>query len=339
MTTQALTPDEVLRRLAEPLESDEVRRRKIPGGGLADYLSGADVILELGRVFGPLGWSHELVTVEREVWPVEDVDRKTGEVRQRWDAVARAVVRLTLHPAGWLGVAAQHADVGHGAPQGAMPDKLSAVEQAEKGAATDALKRAARVLGARFGLAFYLPRSEREGLVVPPGTRAPSRQAEPDPSTLEAALLDTRPKAAEPEVEQDGRVVLARWLLEGRLEPPMVREAVRAGSVPGKAGDLLEGKLPPDPTLAELAGLGLEDEQVAELAGYPADQVLDVGLLRTVALAVGRALGKAEVTRLWAELGVQLAPGVKVTGYLARLMAAAAAVYANREAAAAASGE
>jgi DNA recombination protein Rad52 len=158
----------VLNTLALPLDPKSIRRRQGPGGRSLEYVDGASVIMAMNEAFTPLGWSRELVI--RETSMAFEEREVGGKTKKGWCGHVSAIVTLKLHPGGV--VLATHSDVGHGTAQ-FLPTLAEAVEKAEKEAATDAMKRAAHVLGARFGLALYVKdRDEREelGLVgtVPP---------------------------------------------------------------------------------------------------------------------------------------------------------------------------
>lgn len=145
------------------LPESAVTQRTQAGQSLS-YVQGWWVIGELNRIF-PAGWSYDVETVEA-VRVEEQNPKRPGETRWRVSYRARCVLRVgdvTM------------ADVGHG--HGIDRDCGAAIESAEKEAATDALKRAAKSLGWRLGLALYDKEREHVGADAPP---APVVDAETD---------------------------------------------------------------------------------------------------------------------------------------------------------------
>ena len=130
--------DEITVMLAEGIDEDAVRKDYAGN----DYLPGWHVIATANAVFGELGWSWSLDSLECQ--------------GSTW--VARATV--TVHVCD-LPVPITRSDIGsciaatpRGAPSGTMPT-AEAQETARKGAATDALKRCLRTFGDRFGNGLY----------------------------------------------------------------------------------------------------------------------------------------------------------------------------------------
>lgn len=145
------------------LPESAVTQRTQAGQSLS-YVQGWWVIGELNRIF-PGGWSYDVETVEA-VRVEEQNPKRPGETRWRVSYRARCVLRVgdvTM------------ADVGHG--HGIDRDCGAAIESAEKEAATDALKRAAKSLGWRLGLALYDKDREHVGADAPP---TPTVDAETD---------------------------------------------------------------------------------------------------------------------------------------------------------------
>jgi len=128
--------------LLEALPASAVSERTASGQTLS-YVEGWWVIGELNRILGPTGWSYEVETTEA-VRTEEPNPKRPGETRWRVSYRARCVLRV-----GDCVIA----DVGHG--HGIDRDCGAAIESAEKEAATDALKRSAKSLGWRLGLALY----------------------------------------------------------------------------------------------------------------------------------------------------------------------------------------
>ena len=128
--------------LAKPLNPKLVRQRVGPKDRngkpvMLDYLSGADAIDQLNRLFGYGGWSQDVTELV--------FDGK----------VVRARVNLTiLFPAadGEKREFVSREDVGAAFPR---DDSAEALENAYKAAVTDAMKRAARTLGPQLGNDLY----------------------------------------------------------------------------------------------------------------------------------------------------------------------------------------
>lgn len=126
------------RMLNEPIPERAVAERRQAGQTLS-YVQGWWVISELNRIF-PYGWSYEVETAE--ACRIEEPSDKGP----RWRVTYRARCVLRVRDV-------VIADVGHG--HGIDRYVGQAIESAEKEAATDALKRCAKSLGWRLGLALY----------------------------------------------------------------------------------------------------------------------------------------------------------------------------------------
>ena len=143
--------DEQRKALAEPLPRSEVRTREGGGGKSLSYVEGWWVIAQLNAIFGSGGWSYDASDTRETV----RLQRPDG----RWEVAFTARCRLTVGDC-------TIADVGHGNGL----DKLcgAAIEKAEKEAATDSLKRCAKSLGMRLGLALYDKEQEHVAEETPP---------------------------------------------------------------------------------------------------------------------------------------------------------------------------
>jgi recombination DNA repair RAD52 pathway protein len=126
--------------LDEDLPASAVSQRTQAGVTLS-YVQGWWVISEMNRIF-PGGWSYEVDTAECH----RTMDGESSERGTRWRVTYRARCVLRV---GDVVIA----DVGHG--HGIDRQLGLAIESAEKEAATDALKRCAKSLGWRLGLALY----------------------------------------------------------------------------------------------------------------------------------------------------------------------------------------
>lgn len=120
---------------AKPLDSRHVKEPA--PGKYGQYIEGWHAIDEANNVFGFGGWSYAVDTLAKTNQSEKDGKFHTGYA---------ATVTVTVD-----GVTRQ--DVGHG--QGHAKAEGDAHEGAIKEAVTDALKRALRTFGYRFGLALY----------------------------------------------------------------------------------------------------------------------------------------------------------------------------------------
>ncbi len=161
----ALAP-RVTEALAQPLDPQLVSQRKGRGGRKFDYIEGHTAIDQANRIFGFGGWGYELVG-DVTLRPVEQTDQRTGEVTRT--AAYSATVRITVPGA------PSRTDVGF---QSVTDDSPDGHETAYKGAVTDALKRALRSFGDRFGNGLYgdPPTNTRGNRESQP---APQRQQQP----------------------------------------------------------------------------------------------------------------------------------------------------------------
>lgn len=155
---------EIEKRLAEPVPDgwERISKRQGPRGEFR-YLKISHLLVGLNEVFGALGWSHTVTTYRVE--HTEEVRKKKKSQRpggkdvdlHGFSACASACVELVVGPP--EKPIARHSDVGSSTSE--MQSSLCvAVENAVKAAASDALKRAARGLGARLGLAFQFEEDE-----------------------------------------------------------------------------------------------------------------------------------------------------------------------------------
>ncbi len=138
----ALAP-RVTEALGQPLDPQLVSQRKGRGGRKFDYVEGHTAIDQANRIFGFGGWGYELlgdVTLRQ----IDLTDSRTGEVTST--AAYSAVVRVTVPGA------PARTDVGF---QPVTDETPEGHETAYKGAVTDALKRALRSFGDRFGNGLY----------------------------------------------------------------------------------------------------------------------------------------------------------------------------------------
>ena len=172
----ALAP-RVTEALAQPLDPQLVSQRKGRGGRKFDYVEGHTAIDQANRIFGFGGWGYELVG-DVSLRPIEQTDSRTGEVTST--PAYSAVVRVTVPGA------PSRTDVGF---QPVAEESPEGHETAFKGAVTDALKRALRSFGDRFGNGLYGD---------PPTTNSGNRRESSRPTERQAqstAERESQPRA------------------------------------------------------------------------------------------------------------------------------------------------
>ena len=160
--------------LLEPMPTSDIRTRPGAGGKRYEYLSGADVVLEANRIFGPLGWSYVVAACKLN-FATANEETEFNVKKKSWDAGAYAHVEVSV----------RHdyrettrSGIGYGTAYRQV-DQGAAEELAMKSAETDALKRALSGFGPRLGLAlrFKIDEREDEGLVIHDGP--PKGEAKP----------------------------------------------------------------------------------------------------------------------------------------------------------------
>jgi len=135
-----VSTNEIRAALNKGFPREAIATRK-QGGKELSYAEGHYVIRTLNKIFGNASWSYACTT--REVYR-EQIDE--GEKGKRWHVTYSSSCELRAG-------AATIVDVGHG--HGIDKSCGQAIESAEKEAATDSLKRAAKSLGDACGLALY----------------------------------------------------------------------------------------------------------------------------------------------------------------------------------------
>lgn len=137
--------------LESKLPKDAVASRQA-GYGSVNYLEGWYVIEALNRVFGFDGWSGEVVELTETLPTVERESKdKQGNPKKLWHCAYRCTYRLTVKFETGEEVIREDAGSGNGVAN--FPHESE--ESAQKEAVTDAMKRAARTFGNRFGLGLY----------------------------------------------------------------------------------------------------------------------------------------------------------------------------------------
>lgn len=128
--------------LMAKLPASAVSSRQGGGGQMLDYVDGHYVYQTLCDVFGPGGWGYQIIQLDQVIG-----EMRQGRNGERFHTSWLARLQLTVDG----GMPIQ--DVGYGS--GIDRDPGSAIEKASKEAVTDAVKRCARALGPRMGLALY----------------------------------------------------------------------------------------------------------------------------------------------------------------------------------------
>jgi len=110
-------------------------------GPKGDYIEGWHAIAEANRIFGFGGWSY---TIDMQKADLREGTNSKGDMQ--WQAAYVCICTVTVGEV-------TRQDVGYGS--GFAKGIGDAIEGATKEAATDALKRALRTFGNKFGLALY----------------------------------------------------------------------------------------------------------------------------------------------------------------------------------------
>ena len=143
----AVVGEETGKILADALDGRLVDYTKDEEDGFEkSHLTGHTVIAQLNRIFGYGGHSWE-VTAGPKLIGSTGVDQQTGEIDSAigYTCTGRLTVSTQSGPVSFDGVGAEKLD----------GLSFNSHDKALKGAETDAMKRAARHLGAQFGLSLY----------------------------------------------------------------------------------------------------------------------------------------------------------------------------------------
>jgi DNA repair and recombination protein RAD52 len=138
--------------LEAKLDPAHVKKPEGKFGPKGDYIEGWHAIAEANRIFGFGGWSYEIKTMKQDALEKDDT-------KGQWQAAYTCIVTVTVGDV-------VREDVGFGS--GFAKQIGDAVEGATKEAVTDALKRALRTFGNKFGLALYDKSRENVGVAPPP---------------------------------------------------------------------------------------------------------------------------------------------------------------------------
>jgi len=218
----ALAPH-VTEALAQPLDPQLISQRRGRGGRMFDYVEGHTAIDQANKIFGFGGWGFELVG-DVTARQIELTDSRTGEVTST--AAYSAVVRVTVPGA------PARTDVGF---QPVTDETPEGHETAFKGCVTDALKRALRSFGDRFGNGLYgdPPTTARGG-----GASESAPQPRSQPRTERSASQQPWRRVVQPAAPTDDdrdAQNLRSQLIELSTEQGFTEEQVRA-AVRSKTG-------------------------------------------------------------------------------------------------------
>ena len=137
-----------LEAIDKPITTGEVKQVSVGGSAKAWYIPAGKIKRSLNDIFGVAGWDFELFECAT-IW-TDEIKKKT---KTNVGCTARARGRLTIRDRSGA-VLCLKDDVGHGFAEVGI-GKPPPMEGAEKGAASDCLKRCAHKVGTRFGLSLY----------------------------------------------------------------------------------------------------------------------------------------------------------------------------------------
>ncbi len=165
--------EEQRKKLNANMPQEWVSQREGAGGRKLSYVQGWQVIDELNQILGPGEWGYDT-----EVLPVLVDEKYTDKYgKEKW--------RVTYNCKCTLRVGGGYPIGDYGTGHGIDADRGQAHESAIKEAATDALKRCAKSLGRRLGLALYDKDQTYVGEEEPPVKTAEERAAERKTETPE----------------------------------------------------------------------------------------------------------------------------------------------------------
>lgn len=163
--TKTTRIQELETKLFEDLPNERVAKRRGPSGTVLEYLSSYTATDELNRVFGPLGWDFEITSWEKTGQELvfsakrKKLNKVRAEEEPPLEPLPEDVTMVGIECRGRLTVLVEgmawtsKEDVGYG--EGLGINAVRAHADAGKQARSDCLKRCAKDLGYRLGLALY----------------------------------------------------------------------------------------------------------------------------------------------------------------------------------------
>lgn len=220
MDWEAITP-----QLRQKLDPKNVR--PAPKGKYGDYIEGWHAIAEANAIFGFGGWSYRIDDLDEAMRELVWLETNKGEKYQQWRVAHVCRITVTVGDV-------TRQDVGTGQGQ-AKPNALGdAIDSSAKEAVTDALKRALRSFGNRFGLALYDKTKANVGVDEPEDDVKPdeaSGRAAPKARTLtknegEAILMAIDGRASVADLDEY-MAALRSGPMGFAAEHPKIAEAYR----------------------------------------------------------------------------------------------------------------
>lgn len=197
-----LTSDQQAKLNAD-LPREKIKTRKGGGDKPLSYVEGWEVIDTLNAILGAGAWGYECHATCEHKERTED-DTRSGKV-WRWHVTYTTRCVLTIPGCPVI------AD--HGAGHGIEKDCGAAIESALKESNTDALKRCAKSLGRRMGLAIY----DKEQTHVSDEPAPPA--AVSDEAAIMIAMLEHEPAEAKKQIK-------AAWQKLSAVDRAAITDAV-----------------------------------------------------------------------------------------------------------------
>jgi DNA repair and recombination protein RAD52 len=146
--------EDKIEKLNKKLDPSRIKVREQAGRKLS-YVEGYDIMNAANDIFGYDGWMHEIVGEVKTV-KAGQVKDSQGNLLPGWISKATVKIGIRNEEREWV----YHTDTGLCIPaislkNGFTEPSPDSIETAEKGAVTDAMKRAFRALGNQFGLSLY----------------------------------------------------------------------------------------------------------------------------------------------------------------------------------------
>lgn len=141
-------------KLNQKLDPSRIKVREQAGRKLS-YVEGYDIMNAANDIFGYDGWMHEIVGEVKTV-QAGQIKVLSGDFVPGYISKATVRIGIRTEDGEWV----YHTDTGLCIPAISIKNGFTApspdsIETSEKGAVTDAMKRAFRSLGNQFGLSLY----------------------------------------------------------------------------------------------------------------------------------------------------------------------------------------